>query len=945
MSLTKDGIAVSGGVGDLKFEHILIKAASFDVFIASRMESHSARASKIAIVGDVSFCGIELKVGLYTENSPERDLFWTIYGEVEGDVSTSKLAPELQDTFLDISLDRLVLIASNHDAPVGSYKGLQYPVVKGFQFCAAVENIHELEQLMRGSVKGMVLRAMYHSGKFSMSIILPAERTISFSHAVYTGPLEIEVQAGTDIRLLLKAILNVNVDTQPDPLQFTFGLKADMTAASAYAQMLNDWRNPCHLGKRVVIRKRALEFGIVYTTFFATGTPGVIGLAGELQVGSKLAGVAMKVSQNPKEQLLAAQIKDLGVVDLVDFASIIAGQDFPKPENFLHFNNVELYLSTGTTIGLTEYPPGASFKGDMMLFGKRAQFECTVGSKVQIFATIEHFSVGPLFVKGAVKPDPLVDIELSKDTQHVLIDGAVEIWGVSGMLHLKVAFYPKTVFDFSIDLRLSDLFLLKLHANLKGEIDIKDFRSWANADFQVYGLMEQHLIDHIVSQLEHQINVAQEAAKRGFDDVQQNIDAKEAAFKAACQVAMDELARRRVEWHKVKASADEAFVSVREEATRICRDLQDKVNEAERSFKWLIADKSADLERARADAAAAIQSAEHDVDDAQRDSDRAIFEAQADLQRVMQDFEHSFGSTQRDIESARHDVENAQREVDELDREIHRLDCCIDDEPWYNCPPLIAEKANLVSAQVIATASLQFVRGVLYAAEAVVQGAGYAAAEGAIATASVALDGVRIVKTEAFDFAKDGLEEIRKAQDVAIQYAIDALHEAEHLSDELQVFDYAKEALKRGEVVALGMVSGAQGAVDGLSHCGEFIALDAAEKGLKFAQDNTSELNLARHAVVVAREAVNIGLDIGRWAVQHAGQIFDIRKIEFSGSVRSLVHAEEGGPPLTATIEGTVLGEEIRIDIVWKPGFDLVRFIKELFAMLWEKIKQLMKQG
>jgi hypothetical protein len=68
-----------------------------------------------------------------------------------------------------------------------------------------------------------------------------------------------------------------------------------------------------------------------------------------------------------------------------------------------------------------------------------------------------------------------------------------------------------------------------------------------------------------------------------------------------------------------------------------------------------------------------------------------------------------------------------------------------------------------------------------------------------------------------------------------------------------------------------------------------------------------------------------------KWTVDHAGKLLNITKVEFSGSVRSLVHADEGGPPLTATVKGTVLGYEINVHIVWKPDFDLVRFMKELF--------------
>ena len=66
--------------------------------------------------------------------------------------------------------------------------------------------------------------------------------------------------------------------------------------------------------------------------------------------------------------------------------------------------------------------------------------------------------------------------------------------------------------------------------------------------------------------------------------------------------------------------------------------------------------------------------------------------------------------------------------------------------------------------------------------------------------------------------------------------------------------------------------------------------------------------------------------------------------MEFSSSVASLIHPDDGGPPLQMTVEGTVFGEEVQIHIVWKPKFDLVRFVKELFTELWERVKGLARE-
>ena len=801
-----------------------------------------------------------------------------------------------------------------------------------------IDSIPQLESLMRGSVKGMILRASYTSGKFCLGIILPSERTITFGDSVYTGPLELELQTGTDITLVLKAQLNVNLETQPEPLKFAMGLKANTLAASAYANMLTDWVNPCNVGKNIKISTCALEFGIVYTTFFSTGVSGVIGFAGQLDIGKKQAKVAMKLSQNPKEQLIAASVTDLGASDLVKFASQIAERDLPDPGDILHFNYVDLYLSTGTTIGIVEYPPGASLKGDMLIFGKRAKFNCTVGSLIKIMTTIEHFEIGPLTVKGAIGPDPIVDIELSSNEQIVLIDGAVAIWGASAAIHLKINLYPKPSFDFLVHLRLSDLFVFQLQAKLTGDINIKDFKSLANANFEVYGLMEQHLIEYIVKQLEQQVQSAKDACKHGFDEVKKSLEEKEAAFQASCQEAIDDLEAARKVWNEKRDAVNNEFNSAKAAATAKRIALQSDVNAAERSFKDLVASLTCGLQQTRSNAAAVIKEAEQDLNNAQNDSDDSIKEAQEDLHRAHEDFERDFGNAVRDLEGARHDVEGAHARVNELDSEIDNLNRQIDDEPWYNCPPLVAERSGLYIAQGTASASLSVAEGVLYAAENIVRGTGFLAAEGLIGAATAALDTTRDIKNAALDLARTALDEVKEVQEGLIQGAIDALHAAETASDELHLFDLAKSALEAGEALVQGIIDTAQKSVDALAACTEFLAFDVAEKALLFAKDNTKELNLARHAVEVTEGAVNLGLDIAEWAVNHAGKVIDLTKVEFSGSIASLI---ADGPPLMVNVQGLVLGTRVDIHIRWQPHFNLMEFIKALFNELWEMMKKI----
>jgi hypothetical protein len=943
LRFSSDGIAVYGGIGDVDFEHITIKQASLDVFIASKLDTQCAQGSKVDIFGHVSIQGVDIKAALHTEKTQDGDFRWTIYGEVEGDVTTSKIVPDLKDTFLDVSLNHLALIASNHEAPSGSYKGINYPVAKGLQFCAGLDSIPQLEQLMRGSVKGMTFRAVLADGCFGMGIILPTERTITFGDNVYTGPLMIEVaKVGSEVNLILKALLNVKVDTQPDPLAFSLGLKASLSGASAYAQMLTDWVNPCDIGKQITIKGCALEFGIVYSTFFTTGMPGAIGVAGQLMIGKKEAKVAMKLSQNPKEQILAAAVKDLGVVDLVKFASLVCDYKFPEPDDFLHFNDVQLYLSTGASIAETYYPPGASLKGDMTIFGKNAKFECTIGSMVKIMATIEHFDLGSLTVKGATGADPIVDIELSSSKQSILIDGAVEIWALSAALHLEAEVYPQPKFDFWVDISLSDWFKFKLDAKLSGDIDFKDLSTLANAEFSVHGLMEQHILDNIIGMIDQQIKSMHENSD--FEEAKKRLTQKEEEFNASVQAAQTTLNEARAAWEKKKGELLSEFDRAKLGAAQYLQLLKDNSVAAEKTYVNTVAAATAILEEARHNEAVAIHLAEVELHRAQVESDDTIRQAQNELHRKRDSYQLAFGNVMAELKQAKQSTDQAQAFVEAVNKDMTDIDNRLSECSVFDMPVLIAGRVAKTIDQVAALASLTACQAVLYAAELLIQGEEYVAATSGITQDETALDMLIQSRAAIVAGAANVLQNTQKSHQDLVEDAQRRLTATQTTSSEQQALAATKSLLEGGSEKSQSMIAPAEKAYNDRFKCTEYGAVTKAEKALKSAQSNSVELELARQACELVEEdyssfaddILEVGLNIGKWIASAAAELINITKIEFSGSTASFT---ENGPPLIVKIEGKLLGQPIDIDISWQPNFNLGKFIKAIFSQLWETIK------
>ncbi|KAH7270946.1 hypothetical protein B0J15DRAFT_543862 [Fusarium solani] len=654
LTFSRDGITVQGGIGDIEFENIMIKAASLDVFIASKLDTQCVRASKVDIFSYVNIHGVELKAALHTEKAQDGEFRWTIYGEVEGHVTTSKIVPDLKDTFLDVSLDRLALIASNHQAPLGSYKGINYSVAKGFQFCASIDEY-----------------------------------------------------------------------------------------------------------------------------------------------------------------------------------------EFPEPNDFLHYNDVQLYLSTGASIGETYYALGASLKGDMTIFGKRAKFDCTIGEMVKIMATIEHFELGPLKVRGAAGNDPIVDIELSSSMQKVLIDGAIDLWALSAALHLEAEVYPKPKLDFWVDVSLSDWVKFKLQAKLTGDIDFKDRSSLANADFAVYGLMEQHILDNIIDMLNKQIKSMRDHAD--FDKAKQILSNKENEFNASVQEARNRLDEAKRNWENKEQDIISALDRAKSEAQSYKQQLEDHLAAAEKSYASAVTD----LQRA------------------QSQSEEVIRQAQSDLNQKRNAFKLIFGSARSDLEQTRKSFDEAIIANDRIIKDLEDLDRRLNEASLLDMPILLAEKAVKAAEQAVASAALEAARVVFEAAELVIQGSEFIATEAVIAAGETALDD--LVKSEAasMETARAAFEELKSRQEEVVQRAAQALGDAEKRSPKLETSTQAKAVLADSQTVIDSMVSPSEKALRrSLKRLTTPHAADDAAEAIDDAVgDVGSALNDAGSAVEHAAEDVVEAID------------------------------------------------------------------------------------
>ncbi|KAF2215359.1 hypothetical protein CERZMDRAFT_94773 [Cercospora zeae-maydis SCOH1-5] len=218
----------------------------------------------------------------------------------------SEINPDLKNTFLDLSLQDVDFIAGNvegNSAP-GIMVPAAYTIVKCAQIVAKLGPIPELDTALNSSsspTTGLALRAIY------------------------------------------------DADLKVFELEIQFGAPQSMSATKLHLVP-----PPC-LGLRI---------GIVYA---GPISPNKIGLAGGLTVGKVSGQAALPISDSPMDQLVSLEIKTLDLQDVVSFASTVlqASPALSLPDNVLFSQQVKLYLSTGTTIGI-----------NFLLSGSFVQVQC-----------------------------------------------------------------------------------------------------------------------------------------------------------------------------------------------------------------------------------------------------------------------------------------------------------------------------------------------------------------------------------------------------------------------------------------------------------------------------------------------------------------------------------------------------------------------------------------
>jgi hypothetical protein len=366
----------------------------------------------------------------------------------------------------------------------------------------------------------------------------------------------------------------------------------------------------------------------------------------------------LSIGTDPTQELISATLAELTLGDMVSFASDIVGKPSPLPdESMLHFEQIGLTISTGVSIGSTFYAPGASFVGNMELFGKTASMSATIHDGIQIAGSFQGFSLGPLAITGATTPNAQVQLEITPSTQHFLIDGGTKLLVAAASIHLEAELLPTPNFNFTLTLAFTELLPFTVNGKMLGAVDVQHLDA---LDFQLDALLEQKILTYLVSQANMQLVTAQKAAKEGFDNTQQSLNQAEASFQKSVANAQADLTRTQAAWTAKSASAQKAIDQVNQSTQDGQKKLQAQIQQATATWTVKVNVAQQALDQQKAKSAAAIQSAQAGVTKATADSAAAIDAQKKSLAAAQQSMNSKFGNAIQSVKNAQASVQNAQ---------------------------------------------------------------------------------------------------------------------------------------------------------------------------------------------------------------------------------------------------------------------------------------------
>ncbi|KAI1451228.1 hypothetical protein F4805DRAFT_464043 [Annulohypoxylon moriforme] len=588
--------------------------------------------SSFTILGVINYHSIVFRAGFHMateKNSQERD--WLVFGSAEH-ARLRDVWPSIEETsFLNLQLDNVAVVASSRDmsrrkrpyriqskngcnndtkAQVarkdpedeisdGAHAGWDvleevekhgYAVKKGFQICATIPSFQQLEHLNHGKkIEGLQLSLRVDTeGEIAASIQLPSSFKVDLSPFAYFSEFSASIGAHTQygICLQLSATLTLIMEDS-DPILVKGMVVGTVRGAGGALLMDPDsrWINPFNLNKELIVSNLSIEAGFDYATVLETG-PTLFALRGQVNVGKYGFRMDVGVDVTKAAAVLRAEIAKLDVSDIATIAGkLIQDEDLApiatRIKDIILFSDFKLYLSSGATFMGDFYPRGIQVRGKLTFFDEKGEFDGSLTDGGMVMkGGLDALKIGALEITSlkeySGRKRAALDIEVTKTTQKVLIDGIVRFRDTELQVYVN-ADLQQQFLQLDIRVKLTDALIF----TLQGDADIHGSESLENIVVRFKGHLQANIVRPIGEGIINSITALEHQAKDVIDGAEGKINEQLAQLN-------DELARQGKELEKLRRKSAEEVLRKREKIraqNEVLRRLYDRIDEFEVKYQ------------------------------------------------------------------------------------------------------------------------------------------------------------------------------------------------------------------------------------------------------------------------------------------------------------------------------------------------------------------------
>ncbi len=915
--ITPDGVVFSGTIGNLDVGPVTIKEAvlKFEIY-----KGASGTPSLFTFYGETEIQNVTVDAGVYFEKQASS---WVtmLYANVSATrLSLSTFFPEAKDSVMDqLALSKMSFVFASADCNPQSLPSVS-SVKKGLQLIAVVKEIPGLNDLIKQDNANLELTAHF-GNTIDISVALPDTR-LNLGSSVTTDPLKIALIVAPVPSIAVIFGMEVAIPNQVQPLHFDMMLDISPIEATGSVTMKNWWYNPFGINGLKIGPAVAVQLGINYVQFAASGTPSTFGLAGGLAIGNTIMDMAANISTNPMDEILSGTLKELDLREIVLFATDTVGLNIPEEDipDFLDIKNLQFYVApAGGSIGTITYEKGMSFACDMVFMGKEFQFYTRISDNgIEGEGKLDAIEIGPLKVSGENGDNVSCGLSLTPSAQSFSLDGAISFLGSKKGVYVDVS--TKGI-NFKFEENFFNLLKFQIEGKSSGSISEP-----SNLDFQLSADMQNDITNFLKNDVSNQINTVLNSATQDINAAQKKVEDAERVYKAEYDKARKDLNDAQgaadAYLNQLKADVDKANANYQREVG----NAQNELNKAEAAYNKAFNDAKNAVAQAERDYNSGIASAQAAVTQAERDYNSDITSAQNAVTQAERDYKNSIGSAQNALNSAQRNVNSILGEINSTKRAISKL-------KWYEKPyaaVLGTKLGGLYTAYGVATGALATAKTFL---EGVKYGGSYVAFQSAQNALQVAKTGA---KYTAFEGAKAGLQVAKTGAKYTAFESAKATLTAVQYGTEYTAWQAAEKTLSTAKVAGGFAINSANQAMNTIGSSAVYIALNAAKEGLKAVENGSSAVAFgsAKAALEAAKAGSKAVLGLAEFIARHSGDIFDVKSMHISGSLKGLEKGDLFKADLKVAVLNTNYDWNIDLDIQ-----DVASFIEKMFKKAFAEAK------